>query len=111
MAQKLERKFLNSTQSPSGGLHSIASCIDRLDLQMVMKIFEAVSNEIVLERVIEAVVRIAVESGGAERGLLISPEGDGYRIEAEAKTGVNGVEVQLRPVAASSNELPESLIR
>jgi signal transduction histidine kinase len=111
MAQKLEHKFSDSTQSPPGGPHSIASCIDRLDLQMVMKIFEAVSNEIVLERVIEAVMRIAVESGGAERGLLISPEGDGYRIEAEARTGVNGVEVQLRQAAASSSELPESLLR
>jgi signal transduction histidine kinase len=111
MAQKLVHKFSDSTQSRSGGPHSIASCIDRLDLQMVMKIFEAVSNEIVLERVIEAVVRIAVESGGAERGLLISPEGDGYRIEAEAKTGVNGVEVKLRQAAASSSELPESLLR
>jgi signal transduction histidine kinase len=111
MAQKLEHKFSDSTQSPSGGPHSIESCIDRLDLQMVMKIFEAVSNEIVLERVIEAVTRIAVESGGAERGLLISPEGDGYRIEAEAKTRVNGVEVQLRQAAASSSELPKSLLR
>jgi signal transduction histidine kinase len=111
MAQKLVHKFSDSTQSRSGGPHSIASCIDRLDLQMVMKIFEAVSNEIVLERVIEAVVRIAVESGGAERGLLISPEGDGYRIEAEAKTGVNGVEVKLRQAAVSSSELPESLLR
>lgn len=111
MAQTLEHKFSDSTQSPSGGPHSIASCIDRLDLRMVMKIFEAVSNEIVLERVIEAVMRIAVESGGAERGLLISPEGDGYRIEAEAKTGVNGVEVQLRQAAASSGELPASLLR
>ncbi len=111
MAQTLEHKFSDSTQSPSGGPHSIASCIDRLDLQMVMKIFEAVSNEIVLERVIEAVMRIAVESGGAERGLLISTEGEGYRIEAEAKTGVNGVEVQLRQAAASSGELPESLLR
>jgi signal transduction histidine kinase len=111
MAQTLEHKFSDSTESPSGGPHSIASCIDRLDLQMVMKIFEAVSNEIVLERVIEAVVRIAVESGGAERGFLISPEGDGYRIEAEAKIGVNGVEVQLRQAVASSIELPESLLR
>jgi signal transduction histidine kinase len=112
MARKLEPKFSESTQWPSSsGPESIASCIDRLDLQMVMKIFDAVSNEIVLERVIEAVMRFAVEFGGADRGLLILQEGEEYRIEAEAETSVNGIEVQLRQAVATSNELPESLLR
>jgi hypothetical protein len=38
----------------------------------------------------------AVRHAGAERGLLILQQGEEYRIEAEAKVGPSGVEVQLR---------------
>ncbi|HTD16012.1 MAG TPA: ATP-binding protein, partial [Chthoniobacterales bacterium] len=48
---------------------------------------------------------------GAERGLLILPDGDQYRIEAEIKTEPDRVQVQLRHAPISSFELPESLFR
>jgi signal transduction histidine kinase len=80
-------------------------------VKMVMKMSQAISSEIVLERLTETVMRFAIEYSGAERGLLIFQQGEEYRIEAEAGTGVNGLEVQLRQAAVSSSELPESLLR
>jgi signal transduction histidine kinase len=115
VTEKLEPKLSDSAESlPSGGPHSIESRIDQLDLKMVkmvMKMSQAVSSEIALERVAEAVTRFAIEYGGAERALLILRRGEEYWIEAEAEISVNGIEVQLERAAASSSELPESLLR
>ncbi len=61
-----------------------------------MKASQAVSGEIVLEKLIETLMMIAVEHAGAERGLLILPRGEELRIAAEAKTGRDGVEVELQ---------------
>jgi hypothetical protein len=52
----------------------------------VIKVSEAVSGEIVFERLIDALMRAAIEHAGAERGLLILPRADDYQIEAEATT-------------------------
>lgn len=85
--------------------------VDQLDLQTVVKISQAVSSEIVLEKLTQTLMRITVEHAGAERGLLILQQGEEYRIEAEAKVGPSGVEVQCRHVPTSPSELPESLLR
>jgi PAS domain S-box-containing protein len=75
----------------------------------VLKAAQAVSGEIVLDKLIETLLRIAVEHAGAERGLLILFQGDEPRIAAEATTGRGQVEVTLRQTAASPAELPESV--
>ncbi len=89
----------------------IAEPVKQLDLETVTKASQAVSSEIVLEKLIETLMRIAIEHAGAERGLLILQRGEEHRIEAEARTGCEGAEVQLRQAAATPAELPESLLR
>ena len=64
------------------------TAVEHLDLATVIKVSEAVSGEIVLEKLIDTLMRTAIEHAGAERALLILPRGDDYRIEAEAKTGI-----------------------
>jgi PAS domain S-box-containing protein len=81
-----------------------------LDIATVIKASQAVSGEILLDRLIETLMTIAVEHAGAERGLLILPRGGGYGIEAEAKTGPKTVEVTLRQADVTAAELPESLL-
>jgi predicted ATPase/signal transduction histidine kinase len=91
--------------------NSMGAPADQLDLQTVVKISQAVSSEIMLEQLTRTLMRITVEHAGAERGLLILQQGDGYWIEAEATVGPSGVEVQLRHAATSPAALPESLLR
>jgi hypothetical protein len=67
-----------------------------LDLATVIKVSEAVSGELVLEKLIDKLMRAAIEHAGAERGLLILPRGEDYRIEAEATTSRDTVNVVLR---------------
>jgi signal transduction histidine kinase len=76
-----------------------------------MKISQAISGEIVLEKLAQTLIRIAVELAGAERGLLILQQGEEYRIEAEVTVGSGGIDVQLRQAPICSSDLPESLLR
>jgi PAS domain S-box-containing protein len=90
---------------------TIETPIERLDLGTVMEVSEAVSGEIVLEQLVQKLMLIAVEHAGAERGLLILPYGEQYRIAAEARTGHDEVEVQLQQASVLSSDLPDSLLR
>ena len=100
------------TEEPAPGPKStIGAPLEHLDLATVIKVSQAVSGEIVLEKLIETLLKIAVEHAGAERGLLILPEGEQYRIEAEIMAGPEQVEVRLRQAPVTSSELPESLLR
>jgi PAS domain S-box-containing protein len=88
---------------------TIGTPVEHLDLATVIKVSQAVSGEIVLEVLIDTLMRTAIEQAGAERGLLIVPRGAELRIEAEAMTGGEAVVVQMRdqPVTAA---LPESVL-
>jgi len=82
-----------------------------LDLATVMKISQAVSGEMVLEKLIDSLMRAAIEHAGAQRGLLILPRGDQLLIEAEATTGGNDVTVHQRDASVNAAVLPESVVR
>jgi len=96
------------------GLASSAAMIgrplDQLDLGTVVKAMQAVSSEIVPSRLMETLMVIAVEHAGADRGLLILFRDGEPRIEAEAATGCDKVEVVLREAVVTPSRLPESVL-
>jgi hypothetical protein len=60
----------------------------------------------VLERLIDKILRTAIEHAGVQRGLLIVPRGDELRIEAEAMTaGEEGLASAYRSVSRSSKHM------
>src|SRR5712672_1856919 len=85
---------------------TIEAPVEQFDLAMVIKMSEAVAGEIVLEKLIETLMVIAVEHAGADRGLLLLPSGSQYRIEAGATSGRDGVKVRLVATLATPSELP-----
>jgi predicted ATPase/signal transduction histidine kinase len=82
----------------------------QLDLGTVLKASQAVSGEIELSKLIETLMRIALEHAGAGWGLLILLRGRELRIEAEAATSGGIVNVTLRQSAVTPSELPESVL-
>jgi PAS domain S-box-containing protein len=84
--------------------------VEQLEVGTVVKASQALSSEIVLDKLIESLMRIAIEHAGAERGMLILFPSDEPRIEAEATTGRGSVEVTLRRAAVTPSELPESVL-
>ena len=102
---------LRTEGAAAGPTGKIEARIDQLDLATVVKVSQAISSEIVSEKLIETLLKVALEHAGAERGLLILPQGEQHRIEAEIKTDLDQVQVQLRHAPITSSELPESLFR
>ena len=90
---------------------TIETRVEHLDLATVIKVSEAVSGEIVLEKLIDTLMRAAIEHAGAERGLLILPRGTDYRVEAEATIGSDDVNVVLRQAIVTAADLPSSVFQ
>ena len=105
-----ENPSLQEELAPSAAA-TIETPVEQLDLGTVMKVSHAVSEEIVLERLIETLMGIAIEHAGAQRGLLILPFGEEYRIAAEARTARDQVDVRVKPAPVASADLPDSLLR
>src|SRR6202040_4190951 len=101
---------LRGEEPASGPTSTIEAPIEHLDLATVIKVSQAVSGEIVLEKLIDTLMRTAIEHAGAERGLLILLRGVEQRIEAEATTSGDIVTVRLRDVSTLVAALPESIV-
>src|SRR6266403_3483799 len=93
-----------------GPTSTIGAPVENLDLATVIKVSQAVSGEIVLEKLMNTLMRTAIEHAGAERGLLILLRGDELRVEAEATTSGDSVIVRLRETSVAAAELPDSII-
>ena len=112
-ARQLEELYPHlREEAPALGLAStIGAPIESLDLATVLRVSQAVSGEIVVEKLIHTLMRTAIEQAGAVRGLLILPRGLEQRIEAEATTSGDTVIVHLRDEAVGQAVLPESVLQ
>jgi PAS domain S-box-containing protein len=102
---------LRGEEPRPGPTSTIVAPVEHLDLATVIKVSQAVSGEIVLENLIDTLMRTAIEHAGAERGLLLLPRGDELRIEAEATTRGDTVVVRLREASVAAAALPESIVQ
>ena len=110
--RQLEQLYphLRADKPLSDSTTMILAPVEQLDLATVIKVSEALSGEIVLEKLIDTLMRTAIEHAGAQRGLLILPDGDDYRIEAEATTSSSGVKVELRHTRVTAADLPSAVL-
>jgi hypothetical protein len=96
--------------APPGPTSTIEAAVEQLDLANIIKVSQALSSEIVLEKLIDTLMRTAIEHAGAERGLLILPRDVANQIAAEATTSDNTVIVHLREAFVAEAGLPESIV-
>src|SRR6516225_1967726 len=103
--------YLRGELSQAPPLTTIAAPVEHLDLAAIIKVSQATSGEIVLEKLINTLMRTALEQAGAERSLLILRRGVEHRIEAEARSDRDKAVIHLRQSSITPSELPESLLR
>ena len=96
---------LHEERIPASTTATIGAPVGQLDVEAVLKASQAVSSEMVLDNLVEKLVRIAVEHAGAERGLLILLRSDEPRIEAEAASCQGGIEVHVRRADITPSDL------
>jgi PAS domain S-box-containing protein len=102
---------LREDELVSGPTKTIGTSVEQLDLATVIKVSQAVSGEIVLEKLLDTLMRTAMAQAGAERVLLVLARGAAQRIAAEALTTGDMVTVQLRDDAVAEVMLPESVLQ
>jgi PAS domain S-box-containing protein len=105
--ERLYARLLLPDRAAAPGISSFP----RLDVTAVVRASQAVSSEIVLPKLIETLMAIALQNAGADRGLLILPQAEAYRIEAEARASGDRVEVGLAPTTITGSACPEALLR
>jgi PAS domain S-box-containing protein len=112
-AKQLDERYprLREERLPALTASTFGTPVRELDVETVVKASQALSSEIVLPKLIETLLRIAVEHAGAERGLLILLHGDEPRIEAEATTGHGKVVAAVRQTVITPLDLPQSALQ
>jgi PAS domain S-box-containing protein len=110
--RQLERLHPHLREQPveASPAATIGAPAEQLDIGAVFEASQAVSGEILLDRLIETLMRIALEHAGAQRGLLVLMRGDTPQVEAEATTEQKTVVVTVRQEAVTLAAAPESLL-
>jgi PAS domain S-box-containing protein len=108
--RQLETRYPQFAKAePPSGAKAATSPDQQLDIATVVKASQALSSEMLLPRLIEQLMAIALQNAGADRGLLILPHERHYRIEAEARA--DGAQIVLNYGASAGPAAPESIIR
>jgi PAS domain S-box-containing protein len=94
---------------PLDGTSETRTPDQQLDLAAVVKASQALSSEMLLPPLIERLMTIVMQNAGADRGLLILPHQNDYRIEAEARTDGEGIVLHYGAAAAAA--VPDGVIR
>ena len=109
--RQLDARFPALAMTDAHGGSAVPAWTDRqLDVAAVVKASQTLSEEMLLPRLIERLMTIALQNAGAERGLLILIRDSEPRIEAEAVTGLGLIEVAARHAAITPSDLPLSVL-
>jgi PAS domain S-box-containing protein len=90
---------------------TIREHIEHLELATVLNALQAVSGEIVPERLIETLLRMSLEHAGAQRGALLLAGEGGLLMRAEATSDRGTLAVRLREGPARADDLAESVVQ
>ncbi len=81
-----------------------------LDLTTVLKASQALASEIVLERLLEKLMKIAIENAGAQKGFLLMPNEGKLVIQAAASVESSDIKVEQYPTVVPGSVLPITVI-
>ncbi len=84
--------------------------VDQLELSAVVKVLQTVSSELNLEKLLETLMRTALEQSGAVRAVLVLSGGKEGRIRAEATVAGNGLEVRITNQSVDAALLPLTVL-
>jgi PAS domain S-box-containing protein len=103
--------YLNMEEATGAPTDTIGASVEQLDLATVTSVCQTLASEIVLDKLIDTLMRTAIEHAGAERALLMLSRGVEQRIAAEARTDGDTVSVHLCDELATGSMLPETVLR
>jgi predicted ATPase/signal transduction histidine kinase len=93
-----------------GSRTSISASVESLDLATVVKTSQLVCGEVDLESLISSLMKLALEHAGADRGVLALFHSKKLKLEAEAVSRRDGIEVRMISGDPSSEWLPMGVL-
>jgi formate hydrogenlyase transcriptional activator len=101
--RELEREYAHmllqpgpeAVTTPQTILSTIVKGSEALDLSTVLKASQVISGEIVLSKLLEKLMKIALENAGAQKGILILEKEGERSIEAEAVVNRGQITVRI----------------
>lgn len=106
----LDSAYKPSRATDSAGMPAIASSVAAIDLTTVIKAAQAISGEIVLEKLLQKLMRIAVENAGAVMGSLVLEKNGQWTVEAQCLAAEDEVTVLRGIPLESSQQLSAAMI-
>lgn len=88
----------------------LADSLEQLDVRMLVGALQAVSSSLELDKLVDALMKSALQHVAAERGLLVLSAAE-PRVRARARCGNTTIEVVPDDSAASPELLPETVLR
>ncbi|GAP99219.1 trifunctional serine/threonine-protein kinase/ATP-binding protein/sensor histidine kinase [Leptolyngbya sp. NIES-2104] len=111
LLQLSRRQSTSHITTSSEGISSLSSSMKgtvMLDFFAIVKASQALSSAIELEKLISALMQLAIENAGAERCVFMRPENEQWQVIAEA-TPQNGSIIAATPVE-ESELIPQSIV-
>ncbi len=105
VAKFSDDRAITSTNYSTNSSHS-----SLLDLTTVLKASQALAGEIVLDKLLEKLMKIAIENAGAQKGFLLMPKSGKLVIQAAASVNASDIAVEQCPTVAPESVLPITVI-
>lgn len=90
---------------------TIDAPVTQLDVETAVKAAQALSSEIVLDKLVETLLAVTLKHASADRGVLVLLRDDEPHVEAEATSRQNRIDVTVRRSKATAHDLPETILR
>lgn len=90
---------------------TLVAPVEQLDLATVLKVSQAASSDIVHEKLVDTLMRAALEHAGAVRGVLVLSGAKPRRIEAVTGTGDDASAIHVDDVGEQGIAWPGSVIQ
>jgi PAS domain S-box-containing protein len=100
---------LRQARSPSK--QTIGAVGKQIDIDTVIRASQALSSEILLDRLIETLMTLVLGYAGADSGALILYRNDSMQVKAVAHTSLNAVQVVLLGETTHQLNAPEAILR
>ncbi|MEG4304665.1 AAA family ATPase [Microcoleus sp. D3_18a_C4] len=104
-AKSSSDRTITSTNYSTSSSHS-----SLLDLTTVVKASQALASEIVLDNLLEKLMKMAIENAGAQKGFLLMPKEGKLWIQAAASVESSDVAVEQCPRVSPAEVLPLTVI-
>jgi len=107
---QLKRIKETAGSSHENGLKKGSEPFQQFDLRTIISASQAISEEIVLEDLLQKMIRIVLHNAGASRAVFIAGRGDQLWVQVEGEVLDGGIEVAMdRPLSAYP-DIPEKLV-